>query len=159
MRFSVAGLLILAVIFTPNLLFMVFPPRHIPEDPASDGVLFTICERIGQAGCILLLLFCGADLKNNPPDSWFALMAVCILIYEALWVRYFLRGREFALLFNPLWGIPVPMAVFPVLAFGFAAMWARSLWLGIAAAVLAVGHLANSWNTYLGLSRNAEKAP
>jgi hypothetical protein len=45
------------------------------------------------------------------------------------------------------------MAVFPVLAFGFAAVWAQSIWLGAAAAVFATGHFANSWATYIAIRR------
>lgn len=153
MRFSIAGLFILAVIFAPNLLFVFFPPRQIPEGLKSAGILFTVCERIGQAACMLLMVFSGANMQANPINSWFALMAVCIFVFEGLWLRYFVRGREFALLFHPLWGIPIPMAIFPVLAFGFAAVWAGSIWLGVAVAVFAVGHFANSWVTYKAIRR------
>ncbi len=51
-----------------------------------------------------------------------------------------------------LWLIAIPLAVFPVLAFGFAALWGRSPLLGVAAVVLAIGHWAVSWNTYVQLT-------
>ena len=151
MRFSILGLFIAAAIFAPNLLFALLPPRQIPEGLKSAGLLFTVCERIGQAACMLILIFSGADWKVNSVHVWFVLMTASILIYEGLWIRYFTQGREFSLLFGPLCGIPIPMAVFPVLAFGFAAVWVGSIWLGMAVAVFAIGHFANSWATYKSL--------
>lgn len=148
MGFSVTGLIIAAVILAPNLVFVVFPPRHMPQGLKSAGLFFTICERIGQAACTILLILSGNAYQAASVDVWFLLMAVCIAVYYGLWIRYFIGGREFALAFHPLWLVPIPMAIFPILAFGFAAVWVQSLWLGIAAVLLAVGHFANSWAAY-----------
>jgi hypothetical protein len=40
------------------------------------------------------------------------------------------------------------MAIFPVFAFGFAALWGKSIYLGLAVIILAIGHFVNSWYTY-----------
>jgi len=38
--------------------------------------------------------------------------------------------------------------VFYIIAFGFAALWGKSIWLGIAVAVFAIGHITMSWHCY-----------
>ena len=58
------------------------------------------------------------------------------------------NGKEYSLLFVPLWLIPIPMAVFPVLYFFFIGVWIASPYMLTAATLLAVGHLSISWKTY-----------
>ncbi len=148
MGFSVAGFLIALAILIPNLLVWLFPPEKVPEGLKDSGFIFTLLERTGQIGCLLLLCISKdsfSPLTVNPP---FVLMVLCILAYYSLWTRYVVKGRRFSLLFEPFKFIPIPMAVLPVLAFAFAAMLGESLWLGAAVVFLAAGHFANSWHTY-----------
>jgi len=72
---------------------------------------------------------------------------ICIVAYYGLWIRYVVVGRGFSSLFSFI-SIPIPMAILPILAFGFIAMWGKSIWLGVASIVFAIGHIANSWYTY-----------
>ena len=148
MGFSIIGLITAASIFLPNLIFIMVPPRNVPENLKDAGLLFTLSERAGQAGCLIVPVLSRDNYQNAGIDVWFVLMALCIIFYYGLWGKYILKGHAFSLAFVPLGFIPVPMAVFPVLAFGFAALWGQSVILGIAVIFLAVGHLANSWHTY-----------
>lgn len=147
MGFSIVGTAIAVMILAPNMLMFILPPRNAPRGMKDAGVLFTALERIGQAGCFVLPVISKDWLDGRSVDAWFILAALCIAVYWRLWIRYALR-REFELLFTPLGFVPIPMAVFPVLAFAFVAVWGRSVWLGMAAAALAAGHIANSWNGY-----------
>ena len=153
MSFSLPGLLLTLAILLPNLLMLLLPPRDMPERVPDAGIFITVLERIGQAGCFVLPALLGGSFNGRPMDLWLALSALCVVAYWAMWARYAIGGRRFRLLFQPLWFVPVPMALFPVLAFGFAAAWGRSPWLGAAAVVLAVGHMMNSWKTYTGAVR------
>lgn len=153
MGFSVMGLIIVALILVPNLFIIILPPKNTPKEIKDACVLVTVIERLGQAGCFILPVFSRGWLEGRGIDVWLVLMAVCIAVYWALWIRYAAR-RDFAMLFEPLMFIPVPMAVFPVLAFASAAVWARSPWLGIAAAALALGHIANSLHTFKNLKHD-----
>ena len=38
-------------------------------------------------------------------------MGLALAFYYAGWLRFFLRGRDYALLFRPIFGLSVPMAV------------------------------------------------
>jgi hypothetical protein len=143
MGFSIVGLIIAVSIFAPNLLMVVLPPRNVPDVPKNSRVIFTALERVGQIGCLALLVIS----KNNSIDLWLIPAAICVICYYGLWIRYAVTGRDFGALFKPLI-IPIPMAVLPILAFGFTALWSGSLWLAATDALFAAGHITNSLNTY-----------
>ncbi|MHB8063844.1 MAG: hypothetical protein ACYDG2_14625 [Ruminiclostridium sp.] len=148
MGFSIIGLLIAVFIFLPNLLFMIYPPKNVPDELKDAGIIFTVLERIGQVACLVILVISRDSYKNVNIDIWFILMVLCVILYYSLWVRYVVKGHDLSLAFKPLIFIPIPMAIFPVLAFGFAALWGKSISLVIAVVLLAIGHFVNSWNTY-----------
>ena len=153
MGFSLLGLLTGLAILAPNLLLAVFPPRGGIPRLGSAGPVFTALERAGQVGCLALLAATPAA-----PTLWLIPVALSIAAYWTLWARY-LRGRDFALLYAPWARIPIPMAVFPVLAFAAAALNAWSPWPAIAVAALAVGHLANSWHVYREIAATRLDSP
>lgn len=140
MGFSALGLALSLAIFAPSLSLAWFPPR--PAVPA--GVVprpVTVLERAGQALCVTIpAITVGASVSW----WWFPLVAALVLAYWALWVRYLATGRHLAALFGPVWGMPVPMALLPVVAFLAGAAWLENPWVAIAAAVLAAGHIPSS---------------
>ena len=147
MGFSLIGTIIAVLMLLPSMIFFTkFPPRNVPAGLKDAPMVYTILERVGQAGCFGLLIISGEAFQRG--SIWGVLMLICMVIYFGLWIRYVLRGQEFAVLWQPLLFIPIPLAVFPVCVFGFAALWGRSLWLGAATVILAVGHCAVTWNSY-----------
>jgi len=141
------GTLIASAVLLPNLLLVAFPPRNDLPQP-KVGFVFVALERAGQLGCLVLLIFAPGEFSQ---PIWGVLVAASIALYWGLWSRY-LSSRDARALFAPFGIIPIPMAVFPVLAFAFAAAWAASLSLAAATAVLAVGHLTVSWKSYRALA-------
>jgi hypothetical protein len=142
------GWILSLLVLAPNLLMIAFPPVQVPppdrEPSTRFGVLTGVFERVGQVGCFALPLLYRADTRD--PHTLLALefMLAALLIYWTGWARYFTRGRQFVLLFQPLWGLPLPMAVTPIIYF-FAASFALHSWFLLAAAcALGVGHLAVS---------------
>jgi len=144
------GTLIAVAILLPNLLLAFFPPRTELPQP-KVGFVFVALERAGQLGCLVLLIFAPGEFSQ---PIWGVLVGASIALYWGLWSRY-LASRDARALFAPFGVIPIPMAVFPVLAFAFAAAWASSLSLAAATAVLAVGHLTVSWKGYRALTSDA----
>ena len=128
----------------PNIGFMLFPPSSIPtEVQEHDRVyrLMEILERVGQIGSFALPFFYA--LKVRAPADWAFLGAMLLTLgfYYAGWLRYFLRGRTFSLLFAPMARIPLPMALGPVLYFMASAFFLHSWYMGAASLLLAIGHL------------------
>lgn len=149
MGFSLTGFLIAVVLVFPNTLAALFPPQKMPKGlRRHESNLITALEKTGQAGCLLALIIAKSGFDHMTVNVWSVLMGICIAIYYGLWIRYVLTGYRFASLFQPWAGIPVPMAVFPVLALGFASVIGQSVFLAAATVLLAAGHIVNSWRTY-----------
>ena len=143
MGFSVFGTIIVVLTMLPSLVFFIFfPPVNKPSGTqAHEPLPLTILERLGQAACLILLVILRNWFDTRRFDIWLALSIACLLVYYGLWIRYLIKGRNYALLYKPLLFIPVPLAVIPVAVFAFAAVWGQSLWLGIAAVLFGSGHI------------------
>lgn len=145
MTFSLIGTLIAAAIFIPNIIFVIFPPKNMPRVMNNTGFVFTLLERLGQIGCISMLVMLNGHYYAN---IWLYLMIFCIVVYYGLWWRYIISGQEFAVAFKPLLFIPIPMAIFPILTFTLASLYGNILYMLIPVLMLAIGHIANSYYTY-----------
>jgi hypothetical protein len=75
-------------------------------------------------------------------------MGASLGFYYAGWVRFFVRGRDYLLLYKPMIGLPIPMAISPVIYFLFASLVLGSFYQAIGAAVLGVGHISISTCEY-----------
>ena len=152
MGFSPLGLLIALAVLAPNLVLVIARPADgSPPDPGTPAV-FTGLERVGQIGCLTLLAASRDGIRVASVNVWSTLMILSLATYWGLWGRYLMTGRTVAALFRPLGFVPVPMAVFPTLAFASAALWIRSPWLAMVTADFAVGHLTNSWHSYCAIT-------
>jgi hypothetical protein len=136
------------LILLPNLLVIFFPPVNIPAENGEKSLFLKgieILERIGQAGCFLTPFFYPLLVRDQQAVAGLAIMAGALAFYYAGWARYMLKGRSFNLLFRPLVGIPLPMAVSPVIYFLAAAAFLQSWVLAAASCVLACGHITVSY--------------
>jgi hypothetical protein len=133
------------LVLLPNLAAVFFPPRKQLEKPGKPDPkqlqLFTVLERIGQVACFVLPFFYRLAFSSVIRGIALAVMALVLAVYYAGWVRYLVLGQDEALFYRPLLGIPLPMAVMPVLYFLAAALLLGSFWLLLAAILLGVGHI------------------
>ena len=146
---ALPGGLVSVLILLPNLLWMLFPPRGQPEDgtgPASGlhrGMV--ILEWVGRIATLVIPFFYRIEVQSTRQVVALVTMALALLFYCACWVRYFVLGRTYALLFESLLGVPLPMAISPIVYFLAASVLLGSWYLALATLVLAVGHL---WVTF-----------
>ncbi|MDR5701859.1 hypothetical protein [Agromyces aerolatus] len=148
MGFSPIGLVVSLAVLTPNLLLLRYPPR----DGLPDVVVpwpFGWLERAGQALCLVVP---AVTSPGGVEWAWSLPTIGCLAAYLALWVRYLVRGRHAHLLFRGPWGLPIPMAILPVLVFLGLSAWLTNPWIAASAVVLAAGHLPTSWLTRGALS-------
>lgn len=148
------GLITLAVLL-PNLLALLLPPPGRAPDPASreNRRLRTleIFERVGQLGAFVTPFFYRISVTGLPQWLAIGVMAALLAIYYAGWVRYVRKGRGEVLLYSPVLGIPLAMALMPVLYFLAASILIHSLPLAVAAALLGLGHIPVSRASLLRL--------
>lgn len=148
MGLHLLGFIIPILVLLPNLIFIFFQPRDIPKSLPSPPPVFTLLERAGQVACFTLPIVFGRLIAAQPPGLPAIGMALCLLIYYGCWVRYYSSGQTFSVLFKPLLGIPVPMAVFPALYFLLLGAWVHSWLFVVPACLFTVGHLVNSWSVF-----------
>ena len=139
------GGLVSVLVLLPNLLWMLFPPRDQPEDESgpADGLprVMERLEWVGRVAAFVIPFFYRLDAQSARQVAALVVMALALLLYYAGWVRFFTRGRRYALLFEPMLGLPVPMAVSPVVFFLAASVLFGSWYLSLATVILGVGHL------------------
>jgi hypothetical protein len=152
MRFSLIGLAVILLPLLPNLLFLFLPSMSIPSNLKDGSIIINIIEHGSRILFFIAMIF----LKNKPSiqiNLFYLLgMLLCLLLYYALWGRYFINGQNYHYLFDKLGKIPIPMAVFPVLYYLLAALWLSNV-PGILTIILfAIAHFINSYNIYNQLS-------
>jgi hypothetical protein len=135
------GGLISILVLIPNLLFIVFPPRDVPRTLSKPARSLEIIEWIGRIGAFAIPFFCWIEITGAIETLAAVIMIGALTIYYAGWLRYLRRGRSFALLFQPMWGIPLPLAFAPIVYFYAASITLHSWWLLLATMLLTIGHL------------------
>ncbi|GMB01841.1 hypothetical protein [Pelosinus sp. IPA-1] len=147
-----SSLIIPIIILIPNLLWLLFPPINIPLQEDNEPVILTVFENIGRFGVTIIPLFYPITMNNISNRFYIIAMLLLLTVYYAGWFRFFQKGRNHMLLFLPLWHIPIPMAITPILYFFLAAGLLKSSPMFIAAFTLAIGHLPISYKEYLRIS-------
>ena len=139
------GWLIPVLVLLPNLLWLVFPPRGTP---AAEMVsksplvrLMEVLEWLGRLGCLIIPCFYQVEVKGGWQLGALGVMAAALLLYYAGWARFFLGRRAYRLLFESLLGVPLPLAVSPIVFFLGAAALLGSWPMAAAALILAAGHI------------------
>ena len=150
MGFFIENIIYILIPVIPNLIFLFIPPKSVPAvKPGERGEkLLAVLERVGQIGMLVLPLFWKVQTEGALQVAAIIVMAGSALFYYAGWLRYYIRGGEYAWLFAPMLKIPVPMAVSPALYFLALSAAERSPVLGAAAVIFAAGHIPLSWRNY-----------
>jgi hypothetical protein len=147
--FPLGGIVTLVVLL-PNLLAVFFPPttKLADDQQPSDTRLqiMTVVERIGQVGSWTIPFFYRLTLASVIDAVALAIMIGALALYYAGWIRYLVLGRAEELLYSSLLGIPLPMAVMPVIYFLSASVLLGSIWLMLAAVMLGAGHISVTWH-------------
>lgn len=156
MGFSLTGTLIAVSVLLPNFLICFMPPQNVPK-LHKPHIAVSIAENIGRIAILVILILSKDSINAVRPNLLFWLMCICTAVYYLLWIRYVVKDCAYAMLFKPLGPLPIPMAVFPILSFAFAAIWINSVLLFACVFVFAVGHIIHSLDTSLQI-RTAKTA-
>jgi hypothetical protein len=142
-----SGVLIPVLFMIPNVVWMLVPKSdqgvqvHIPFS-------LTIIENAGRVAVLILPFFFSLDLNKQFSRPMLIGMALALAIYYVSWIRYFLGGRSVVLLGEPLFGIPLPMAVAPTV-FLVLSSYLMSSWLMLGASI--VFGIAHIWVSAVSL--------
>jgi hypothetical protein len=140
MGFSPLGLAFSVLLLLPSAAMLLFPPRQPLPRPRVPRSL-RAAESAGQALSVVLpIVLPPGQLRAG----WAVVVVGALLGYYVLWGRYLVSGRAVRALYAPFCGLPVPMAVLPVVAVLAAALWLDVAGIAVAGVILAIGHLPTS---------------
>ncbi len=151
MSFSVFGLILVILILIPSIIFGVkYSPIDTPANIDKTSNVFKIMEKIGQIGCIIVLLF--LDVKVEASIKYYSFLVIIILLYVLYyycWIRYVLNGRQYVFLGSKLLFIPIPLATIPSLIFFITGIFNNSIILVLLSIIFAISHIKISYDNYL----------
>jgi len=144
---TLPGGLVSVLILLPNLLWMLLPQESRPEH--STGVAKTgwlnrwmeALEWVGRIATLVIPFLYRIEPQSTGQVLAVTVMALALLVYYAGWTRYFVRGRRHAHLFEPLLGVPLPLAISPIIYYLAATVLFGSWTLALATVILGVSYL------------------
>lgn len=136
-----SGAWIPVLIMLPNLVWMLMPKKQAAAAPGVEPLWLTIVENVGRAAILVIPFFYDLDFRRPLALPALTAMGLALVLYYACWVRYFAGGGRPELLGRPMLGIPLPMAVAPVLFLLLSAYLLGSWWMLGAALLFGAAHL------------------
>ena len=146
--FSWIGLVIFALPMLINIAYVMFPPAGKAEQAAAITHWVEIVEQISRIAYLFAVTLLVSRDRLRFRSGWFYLAAAFLILYYAVWLRYFMGGREIVLLSRSFLFVPMPLAVFPVLYFLCAAIWLHNLPAVIIMAIFGAAHLTVSLQSF-----------
>ena len=146
--FSWIGLVIFALPMLINIVYVMFPPAGKAEQTSAVTHWVEIVEQISRIAYLFAVTLLVSRETLSFRSVWFSLAAVFLVLYYAVWLRYFMGGREIALLSRSFLFVPMPLAVFPVLYFLCAAIWLHNLPAAIIMVIFGAAHFAVSLQSF-----------
>lgn len=146
--FSWIGLVVFALPMLINLVYTAFPPAGEPQPPAPVTRWVEIVEQISRIAYLLAVTFLVSRKPVSVRSAWFFLAAAFLLLYYAVWIRYFVLGRDVALLGRAFLFVPMPLAVFPVLYYLCAALWLHNVPAAVLMVIFGAAHLTVSLQSF-----------
>lgn len=139
--FSYVGLIYLLMLFIPNLIWTKHRP--IDYDTEHENKVLLVFEKVGQVlvTCAVLIF---NDFNINTISLWSIWLFVSfmiMLLYEISWIKYFSSEHTEKNFYRSLFGIPVPGASLPVMAFLLLGIYGKVIWLIISIIILGIGHI------------------
>lgn len=148
LSFSWVGLVVFALPMLINIAYAVFPPVGKAEQGAEVLRWIEIVEQISRIAYLAAITLLVSREPIQFQSVWLWLAALFLILYYAVWIRYFAGGREIDLLNRAFLFVPMPLAVFPVLYFLCAAVWLHNLPAGILMIIFGAAHLIVSIQTF-----------
>ena len=142
------GPVIFALPMLINIAYVMFPPAGKAEQPVAVTHWVEIVEQISRIAYLFAVTLLVSRETLSFRSVWFSLAAVFLILYYAVWLRYFMGGREIALLSRSFLFVPMPLAVFPVLYFLCAAIWLHNLPAAIIMVIFGAAHLTVSIQSF-----------
>ncbi len=148
LAFSWIGLVIFALPMLINLAYAAFPPADRAADAAPVTRWVEVVEQVSRIAYLLAVTFLVSREELDARRVWLCLAALFLVLYYAVWLRYFAGGRKTALLGRAFLFVPMPLAVFPVAYYLCAALWLRNVPAAVMMVIFGAAHLTVSLQSF-----------
>lgn len=142
------GIIIFVLPMIINIIYAIFPPVNAPKELAQVNRVIELVEQATRMLYMLAICFLVSQRKIDYSSCWLYLGIVFLVLYYIVWIRYFIGGRDVALLSKRFCLIPMPLAVFPVLYFLCAAMWVHNIPAAIIMIIFGIAHNVVSYSSF-----------
>lgn len=139
--FSYVGLIYLLMLWIPNIMWSKNTP--VDYDSTKENKILLLFEHIGEACCTFSILFF-SDFNITAFSAWSLWLIISFLLmflYELNWIRYFNNEHTEENFYRSFYGIPVPSASLPVVAFLLLGIYGKVIWLILSAIIIGIGHI------------------
>ncbi|MEH7085363.1 hypothetical protein V7139_21845 [Neobacillus drentensis] len=139
--FSYVGLIYLLMLWIPNTVWSKNKP--IDYNTTNENKLLVLFERAGQACCTCsILIFTDYNIAPFSAWSWWLIASFFLMVlYEISWIRYFTHEHTEENFYRSFYGIPVPGASLPVIAFFLLGIYGKVIWLIASSIMIGIGHI------------------
>jgi hypothetical protein len=141
--FTYVGLVYMIMLTIPNLIWIKHQPIGYEEVVVNENKVLLLFERVGQmlVTCIVVIFGDFNLVPFSPWSIWLIISFVLMIIYEISWIRYSKSKHTLKDFYGSMWGIPVPGASLPVVAFFLLGVYGKIIWLMISITILGIGHI------------------
>ena len=141
--FSYTGLLLLLMLFIPNIFWTKNQPADYDQYVQRENKVLLFLERAGEVLVTgLLLVFRDFNVQGVEPRLlWLAAAFALMILYELYWIRYFRSEKTMRDFYSSFLRVPVAGATLPVLAVLLMAVYGRNPLLFAAGIILGIGHI------------------
>lgn len=141
--FSYIGLIFLAMLTIPNLIWTKNMPADYDKYVKNENKVLVILERAGEVlvSCVSLFF---SDFNINGITYWSLWLsgaALLMILYEIYWIRYFKSEKTMKDFYRDLFGIPVAGATLPVFAFLLLGIYGKNIFMIVSVVILGIGHI------------------
>ena len=154
--FSYVGLVYLAMLMIPNIIWAGNKPENYEQYAGHENRVLLALERIGEA-LVSAIALVFSDFNPRLHDAWRLWLAAsfCLmLLYEAFWIRYFRSERTMRDFYRGFAGIPVAGATLPVAAFFLLGIYGKNIPMLRSTVILGIGHIG----IHLAHAKEADRA-
>ena len=141
--FSYIGLIWLVMLFVPNFIWMKNKPKDYEEYAKKENKVLLVFERAGQFIVTpAALIF--SNFNIHKISFWSVLLLIsfiCMVIYEIFWIRYFRSEKTMKDYYRNMFGIAVPGATLPVIAFFLLGIYGGNIIMILGSVILGTGHI------------------
>ena len=140
-----SGWVVSALLLLPNLLWLALPGRQSASSQVGGPPPWVVglqpVEMALRAAVFALPFFLTVDFAQPHASVALVVASVALCFYYGAWCRYFANGREIYFLFNSWLGVPMPLAIAPVVYLAAASVLTRSVLLGIVTCAFGIVHI------------------